>query len=418
MSSGNQDTTILVVDDDTTILQVLRTILTRRHYNVIIAESGIIALEIIKQNPIHLVITDVHMPELSGIDLLTEVRNYFDDIPFIIITGKASVEAAVECMKIGAMDFISKPFSLSKIEDTVCTALAESMRKKTDHDKTTKMRSLQSMISGYNIVGRLGEGNMGIVYLVERKRDRSDRQYALKLFKSTDFSVEENAKLRQRFLNEAEAAASVRHPNIVEFVEYGQDEHNMANYIVMEFVQGVSLKHYLAKPNTLSYRKKCEMLHQMADALSAIHELKICHRDMKPANIMIDNDLAIKITDFGIAKLPDSMLTQKNDLMGSPSYMAPESFVSSQVDHRADIFSLGIMAYELFLGVHPFRADTFLRLCYLIRNETPEPPVNLDPECPPGIQAIILKMLEKDPNHRYPTAGAICDDIGRYLESA
>ena len=125
----------------------------------------------------------------------------------------------------------------------------------------------------------------------------------------------------------------------------------------------------------------------------------------------------VKITDFGIAKLPDSMLTQRYDLMGSPSYMAPESFLTARIDHRADIFSMGILAYELFLGTHPFQAESVLRVSYLIRNEDPVEPKKIDKKFPLKLQKILEKMLQKDPLDRYKTVKEIYLDFSEFIAS-
>ena len=132
---------------------------------------------------------------------------------------------------------------------------------------------------------------------------------------------------------------------------------------------------------------------------------------------MIDENLVVKVTDFGIARLPDSMLTQQYDLMGSPSYMAPESFLTSKIDQRADIFSLGILAYELFVGVHPFEADSVLRVSYLIRNEDPIPPRETDSKFPIRLQEILHKMLEKDMDDRYSSAKDVYSDLSGFIAS-
>ncbi len=408
---------ILIVDDDVTLRLALKTVVERQRYEVIEADSVETALDILKQTIVVMVISDVHMPGLTGIDLLTSIKKNYSSIPVIIITGNASVEAAVECMKIGAADYISKPFSLLQIENSVARTM-ETLRKSKHDMAATMMHTMYPRkLSMFNIIERLGEGNMGIVYLVDRMEQNKKKYYALKLFKNIDCTEEEKIKQRNRFCQEAEAVSRVNHPNIVKFVEFGSDDLELANFIVMEHIQGKSLKQFLSRSNLLTYKEKSRIIYQIADALTAIHELNIFHRDIKPANIMINEDLKIKIMDFGIAKLPHSALTQKNDLIGSPSYMAPEAYVSSQVDHRADIFSLGIIAYELYMGVHPFKADNFLRLSFLIRNCTPKSGCEFDPDFPKELQAILDRMLAKNPKQRYQNAHEICGELNSYLDN-
>ncbi len=415
--------TILVVDDDSVIRRFFRKVLEQQGYDVIEAENGNDALVELEGNTVSLVIADVHMPHLSGIDLLTEIQKYASKIPVIIITGKASVEAAVECMKIGAIDFISKPCSLVTIRETVASALektaaAAALAKENplEGSKTVILEEYLDFLSGYSILGRLGEGNMGIVFLVEKKVDGENKRFALKILKSFDCGEEERKKLRERFFHEAQAASSVTHPNIVHIVEYGEDESAKVTYIVMEYIEGKTLVHYIDKHEDLDYRQKSGIILQVADALSAIHKLDIYHRDIKPGNVIIDEDFNVKITDFGIAKIPDSSLTRQSEIMGSPGYMSPESFVSAQVDNRADIFSLGVMAYELFLGKRPFNANSFHRMCHIIQHDEPPDPRDFDSEFPRELSIILDKMLQKDPKDRYASVLDVCSDLNKYIE--
>ena len=410
---------ILIVDDDYTILSVLRRVLERIGYSVLEANNGSQALDILKKNTISLVISDVYMPEFTGIDLLTEVKKLDLRIPVIIITGKASVDAAVQCMKIGAFDFLSKPLSLDKIEEAVGNALehANAADLHSNLANLTQAKDHPATFLDYKIIGKLGEGNMGVVYKAEKTIKGDMKPVAIKIFRPIDFGEGELKKLRARFFHEAKAASSVKHPNIVEIIEFGEGQGDISNYIVMEYVQAISLKHYMSKENKLDYKQKSKIVCQVADALTAVHSQNIYHRDIKPANVLIDENLVVKVTDFGIARLPDSMLTQQYDLMGSPSYMAPESFVTSKIDQRADIFSLGILAYELFVDVHPFEADSVLRVSYLIRNEDPTLPKEIDGKFPERLQGILQKMLEKDPDDRYTSAKEVYTDLSDFLAS-
>ena len=408
---------ILIVDDDYTILKVLRKVLERGDHLVVEASNGSEALNILKSHEINLVVSDIYMPEFTGIDLLNEIKKLDLRIPVIIITGKASVEAAVECMKIGAFDYLSKPLSLEKIVEAVDNALehAHVADLNAHVDSVINFKEDPAVLFGYKITGKLGEGTMGVVYKAEKKLNSEIKPFALKIFRPIDCSQEELGNLRIRFLHEARAASSVKHPNIVEIVEFGEGQGDVSNYIVMEYIKGISLKHYMAKANKLDYKQKSKIVCQVADALAAVHSQQIYHRDIKPANVLIDENLMVKVTDFGIARLPDSMLTQQYDLMGSPSYMAPESFTTSRIDQRADIFSLGVLAYELFLGQHPFSAETVLRVSYLIRNEDPTKPSQIDQNFPLKLQSILQKMLAKDLEDRYYSTKDVYADLSDFI---
>jgi serine/threonine-protein kinase len=164
--------------------------------------------------------------------------------------------------------------------------------------------------------------------------------------------------------------------------------------------------------------QKALILRQIADALSAIHERKICHRDIKPANIMVDQALTVKLTDFGIAHLPDSDLTMTANILGTPTYMSPEAFISAKVDERSDIFSLGTVAYEFLLGRKPFQSDNIRALARVIQFSKPQAPCKINPNFPRKLQQILAKMLKKDPANRYRSATEVVTEIDEYLLSA
>ena len=280
------NTHILIVDDDYTILSVLRKVLERSGHCVLEANNGSLALNILKEHPVSLVISDVFMPEFTGIDLLTEIKRLDLRIPVIIITGKASVDAAVQCMKIGAFDFLAKPLSLEKIKDAVKNALDHANTADLDSNFTDLIQAKDPItFLDYNVIGKLGEGNMGVVYKAEKVIEGITLPVAIKIFRPIDFGEGELKKLRIRFLHEAQAASSVKHPNIVEIIEFGDGEGNISNYIIMEYVQAISLKHYMEKENKLDYKQKSKIICQVADALVAVHKKNIYHRDIKPANV-------------------------------------------------------------------------------------------------------------------------------------
>ncbi len=414
----NAEITILIVDDDIKLRKVLSKILRRKGYTTLDAENGARGMELIKEHPISLVLSDIDMPEKSGIVLLAEIKEVSSTLPVIIVTGKPTVDAAVECMKIGASDFISKPFNIAKIEAVVEKALRNAaVACKPILPGDVPLENDPKTVSGFRFLDKLGEGTMGDVYLVDKAFEGRRRQFALKKFKPKVPMAGEVGRMDQRFLHEAKAASSVKHPNIVEIIEYGVDDADLGNFIVMEYVKGESLQDLIAKPGQFDYRAKALLISQIASGLHAIHEHNICHRDIKPANIMVTPDRVVKITDFSIARIPESMLTGKHDLMGSPGYMAPESFNSSRVDHRADIFSLGLLSYELLVGRHPFGAGSLYKLALQIQNDQPESPTSVDPDFPRPLDPILTRMLEKTVERRYQSAGDISRDIQSVIDA-
>jgi len=405
---------ILVVDDEAIVRRLLKNFLERDGFEVFEAIDGEHALQVLTGKTPDVLIADVNMPRKSGIELLENMREDYPQIPVILITGMASVEAAVECMKIGAFDYISKPFEMAKLRDTVLGAIEQAKSGGVGVDDSTPGK----LLGNYRIVRTLGEGNVGTVFLVERQTDGGKAQSALKILKLDGLSVQQRSSTLKRFLNEAEAVAKIEHPNVIRFIEYGVARREQIPYIVMEYFPSEPLQDVLPQMQELSFRDRVKVVYQVASGLAAIHEHGICHRDVKAGNIMVNpKTLRVKISDFGIAKLPKSELTDTSILMGSPAYMAPESFVSPDVDARADIFSLGVVAYELFLGTRPFPGENAQVLAYQIQNDRPPEPRKVSPDFPASLQVIVAKMLRKKPGQRYGTARELVHALETYLRT-
>ena len=409
---------ILIVDDDSGIRTLLKKLLERQKFEVHEACDGVEALEVLKDTSVHCIVTDVMMPRMSGIQLLGELTKKHPLIPVIIITGKPAIEAAVECMKNGAYDYISKPFEFEQIKTTIVNALAarnKQVEEKQESGSSTSVFNITNrrFFGDYKILQVLGEGNIGIVFLAQKKDE--NKKFALKILKPTFVTQTHADKSQKRFLTEAEAITRVQHPNVVEIIEYGLTKEENIPFMVMDFISGKSLNYYIVNAGKLDFRQKLEIIMQIADALTAIHGEGICHRDIKPHNIILTRDLEVKVTDFGIAKMPDSSMTMTYELIGSPAYLSPEGFNSSRVDSRADIFSLGVLAYELLLGRKPFVADSISRFAHLIQNEKPEAPSRFDPDFPVAVENVLASMLKKDPDERCQTAEVVRDSLQNIL---
>lgn len=408
--------TILLVDDDPNIRHLLRRLLERYGYTIAEAGDGFEALACIERLPaINLVITDMQMPRKTGMELLAEMRKTHAGVPVIIITAKPVVEAAVECMRNGAYDYISKPFDFDKIRSGVSRALE-------DYHKLARSEAEQPLFNinyrrffgDYQILRVLGEGNAGIVFLA-RKNGETD-PVALKVLKPNHAGKFPGGQEAERFLRSSEAISEIRHANIVSVRDFGLTRDEEIPYMVMEYIEGQTLKDFMdTLGSTLNYHDKTRILLQISMALSAIHAENICHRDVKPHNILITPNLQVKVTDFGIARLPNSELTMANELVGSPAYLSPEGFASSKVDARADIFSFGVLAYELLLGRKPFEGDSIPQFAHKIRTEPPREPRKIATDFPEGLQQVLARMLRKRPEERYATVNELANDLRNYL---
>src|SRR3989441_6336432 len=243
---------------------------------------------------------------------------------------------------------------------------------------------------------------MGVVHLAQDPR--LHRQLAVKTYSLPDGVSEELAKeFHERFLREARAAASLSHPGIVTIYDAGEDPARRLPYIAMEFVQGQSLKQRLEKGDRLDPSWVLAFGAVLADALAVAHRAGIVHRDIKPANILIrDADGAVKIADFGVARLKASDLTQSGASLGSPGYMSPEQVRGGALDGRSDLFSLAVVLYEALCGKRPFHGDDLVSLAYSIAHDTQVPLSRQFQDCPAGLDRFFDRALSKDPDKRFP----------------
>jgi eukaryotic-like serine/threonine-protein kinase len=264
----------------------------------------------------------------------------------------------------------------------------------------------------YEILGELGRGAMGVVY---RATDPViGRPVAVKSIRlSEEGTGLTRNELLSRFQTEARAAGLLTHPNIV--VVYDAGEENSVYYITMELVEGKSLQSLLDGGHAFPVPRVLRILEQACSALAFAHERNVVHRDIKPANLMLTADDTVKVTDFGTAKiLQFGTVQQTTHVMGTPSYMSPEQVKGRPVDGRSDIFSLGVVLYEMLTGEKPFPGQSITTVIYKIVNEDPVPPRQLNPSIHPGLNEIVLKALAKEPEVRYQTCREMLEDLKSY----
>jgi serine/threonine protein kinase/tetratricopeptide (TPR) repeat protein len=259
-------------------------------------------------------------------------------------------------------------------------------------------------VGQYKITSELGQGGMGIVYLATDTK--LDRQVALK-FLPEPFAAQ--PEVLARFEREARAAAALNHPNIVTIYEIG--EHNGRPHIAMEYVPGQTLRAY-REHGALTQTAVLEIVRQVASGLARAHDAGITHRDLKPDNILITEDGIAKIVDFGLAQIRGSAkLTQTGSTLGTAAYMSPEQIEGKDVDHRSDIWSLGVIFYELLTGHAPFARDYQQAMMYAILSESPERPSQVNSEISPRLEQIVIRMLEKKRDDRYANFQEMLDDL-------
>jgi serine/threonine-protein kinase len=269
---------------------------------------------------------------------------------------------------------------------------------------------IKPTVGRYEVVSELGQGAMGIVY---KARDpKINRFLAIKTIRFSDeFEAEKIREVKDRFMREAQIAGRLAHPAIVAVYDVGEDYD--LTYMAMEFLEGESLQKYCRKGSLLPLRKVLFVVAEVALALDYAHRQGVIHRDIKPANIMVLKDGKVKVTDFGIAKAVSSSQTKSGIVLGTPNYMSPEQINGHDLDGRSDIFSLGVVFFELLTGVLPFHGKNLTNLFYQITQVKHSSPREFNPKIPNPVEQIMDKALSKDPEQRFQT----CSDFARYLKA-
>ncbi|MFC2088375.1 protein kinase [Calditrichota bacterium] len=264
-------------------------------------------------------------------------------------------------------------------------------------------------ISHYKILRKIGKGGMGEVYLAQD--NELDRLVAIKTLPAEILSDE---AIKERFKREAKTAAALNHPNIVTIYEFGEFDHT--NYIAMEYVEGISLKELITKRD-ISTEQVLNIAIQICEGLKEAHKANIIHRDLKPDNILIDKNERIKIVDFGLAKLKGAkQVTKESTTLGTPNYMAPEQYQNSPIDMRTDIWSFGVILYEMINGEMPFKGNNEAEVMYSVLSKEPESISESWVEYPEAIKSIVLNSVKKNPEERYQNVTDLLNDLSAAIE--
>ena len=276
----------------------------------------------------------------------------------------------------------------------------------TDDSKNPRIAAIEEALGGkYKILDKIGTGGFGEVYLGEHQQLR--RKVAIKILAQ---NLAGQADVVKRFEREARAAATLSHPNIIDIYDVG--ESGDIYYFVMKYIDGETLSERMAHDKTISPGEAIHIIKQVADALDYAHDHDIIHRDIKPANIMLDEYGKPVLMDFGVARVQfEANLTKTGTLMGTPHYLPPELPLGKKVDGRSDIYSLGILLYEMLSGRPPFHDENSVALIFKHINDSPDPLTDILPELAPELSAVVHKMIEKLPENRFQTAGEVVDAL-------
>lgn len=257
-------------------------------------------------------------------------------------------------------------------------------------------------VGRYEILEELGKGAMGLVY--KAQDPKIHRLLAIKTIRFSDeFEEDVIQDIKDRFFTEAEIAGRLSHPSIVTIYDVGED--GDLTYMAMEFLQGKDLDKFVSKESLLPFRRVLEVVARVAEALNFAHQMHVIHRDIKPANIMLLDTGGVKVTDFGIAKAISSSRTRTGVILGTPNYMSPEQIMGRKIDSRSDIFSLGVLFYQLLTGDLPFRGENLSNLLYQITQVRHPSVREINPRIPKAVEQIIDRALSKNPDKRFQRAG-------------
>ncbi len=263
----------------------------------------------------------------------------------------------------------------------------------------------------YEILDVLGTGGMAVVY--KAKCHRLNRMVAIKILKP---ELAQDEEIRNRFHDESQAVAKLNHPNIVNVFDVNQSDG--VEYIVMELIEGITLKQYMRKRgSSLNWREALHFMSQILQALRHAHSRGIIHRDIKPQNIMVLRDGSVKVADFGIARITDSQRTMTQEALGSVHYISPEQARGSNIDARSDLYSAGVVLYEMLTGTLPYNGDSPVAVVLQHVQSIPTPPRAINPDIPLGMEQITKKAMAPNPDRRYPSADAMLADLDAFRKN-
>ncbi|MBL8151726.1 MAG: protein kinase [Blastocatellia bacterium] len=447
--------TILIVDDNPNNLQLLSKMLIEKNYRLRLAGSGLHALASVNASPPDLIMLDINMPVIDGYEVCQRLKaeTRTSAIPIIFISALDEAVDKVKAFQFGASDYITKPFQveevlarienqlkISRLQRDLENKNAELQRKNEELIRSqnelrhsyNEVKSIFSTLSDllpgsvlggkYRLDSKIDAGGYGVIY----KATHLDlyKTVAVKIFRPR---VGNTSSLDlERFQIEGIAACRINHPNAVNILDAGISENNIP-YLVMEFLQGQTLADELELTSKIELGRTLNLILQVCGALVAAHSAGIIHRDIKPENIFLHNTTEgelVKVVDFGIAKLQADIsglsrkfVTDETDIVGTANYVSPERLTGKPYDGRSDVYSLGIMFYEMLSGRLPFYSETGDKMEVAMMHVTrmPEPLSKVAPEVPFDVSHIVMKTLAKDPILR-PTAKELEEELNLYTK--
>ena len=427
---------LLLVDDSEVNQELWTAILEAEGYAVATAKDGFEALDVVGERPVDLMLLDVVMPGLSGFEVLETLRKSYtpEQLPVIMATSKDHKDDVVRAFGLGANDYVTKPLDH---EVTVARIAAQLRQKRPTSDRdgdSARAGGLFTMgpeglrgevLNGkYRIEEMLGHGNFGAVFRATHMA--LERPVALKVLRS---SFRPEAVSLRRFRQEGVSLSRLQHPNVVHVLDFSAQTDGLT-YLVMELLQGHDLDSEIRRHGQLGVGRALEIALPICDVLDEAHALGIIHRDIKPQNVFLHRaagakapNEVVKVLDFGIAKLVgdtelEQRLTAEGNSVGTPAYMAPERFTEEPYDGASDVYSLGVMLYEMLTGQPTFAeaGNSFFKLIRLHVAQAPRPLRDHVTDLPPALDELVLSALAKRPDDR-PAPGELGSRLAEIAEA-
>lgn len=415
---------LLVVDDNEMNRDMLARRLQKQGYAVETAADGFQVIELVGTQAFDLILLDIMMPRLTGLEALRTLRERYSptDLPIIMVSAKDESADVVQALELGANDYVTKPIDFPVVLARVQSQLRLKRTAKLVHagaahlpvaPSLTEIRPGVVLADKYRLESKLGAGGFGVVYRATHVA--LDHQVAVKVLQSDLVPGSDRSDELARFQLEGISACRVSHPNAVSVLDFSVTTTGVA-YLVMELLEGEPLSEELRRQGTLTPMRCAEILLPVCDVLAAAHAAGIIHRDIKPANVFLHRGRGgeiVKVLDFGIAKLVGDArgdqydtLTLDGTVLGTPAYMAPERLRNLPYDGRADVYSLGVMLYQMLAGHPPFKAQDPVAVA--IQQISAQPPRlrDVNSTVPEAVEAVVMQALSKDPRER-PAAAAL-----------
>jgi serine/threonine protein kinase/CheY-like chemotaxis protein len=415
---------VLLVDDDGRLRRALRRTLAAAGHAVVEAGSAAEAIQLFDAQDFDLVLTDVQMPDMDGVELLKRVRERKGDQPVLLISGDPDLKSALKAVEYGALEYLTKPVQRAKFLASVERALILGRRRRQDHSSEARSgerrRPQRNELTGALLAGRyrvgalLGSGGMGSVYEAVRE-DLGQMPVAIKVLHE---SIASDEDALGRFRREAHTVARLNHQNIVRILDFQMPGDEPA-FLVMERLTGCSLGDALKHGRRFSIQEVAIIAAQALDALAVAHAADVVHRDLKPDNVFLVASAGaastVKLLDFGVAKLtgtaPNEKLTQTGAILGTPAYMSPEQARGAEVDLRTDLYALGCVMFEALRGEPPVVADNYNALIFKIQVGRATPLGASMPNVDTSFIALIDRAIARDPADRFQSAQQMAEAL-------